>query len=132
MKYKLPGINIQFPISAHIVSGEKIIETRTYGIPEHYLNKEIILVETPGKSKEFEARAVAIIKFSDSFKYKHENEFYKDINRHLVDKDSPWAWKKDKPKWGWALEVIKVFKYPVLVKEKRGIVFTKEISIVAD
>lgn len=52
-KRTLCGINIQFPISQLIVDGSKTIETRTYPIPDHYIGKEMILIETPGKIKSF-------------------------------------------------------------------------------
>lgn len=124
---KLAGINIQSPISTLIASGEKVIETRTYEIPTDYLGKEIYLIETPGKTGKFKARAIAIIRFTKCFKYKSQKEFYNDFERHKVDKDSPWAWT-DKEKWGWELELIKKIP-PVEITHPRGIVFTKVIEI---
>ena len=47
MKYEMPAINVQFPISRLIIDSDKIIETRIYKIPEKYLNKEMAIVETP-------------------------------------------------------------------------------------
>jgi hypothetical protein len=123
----LPGINIQSPISELIASGEKIVETRTYEIPANYLNKEIYLIETPGKSRDFKARAIAIIKFTSCFPYGSKKEFYDDFDRHKVNKDSAWAWK-DKPKWGWEVLLIKKIP-PKIVTSKRGIVFTKKIEL---
>lgn len=121
------GINIQFPISTLILSGEKVIETRTYKIPEKYLNKEIAMIETPGKQGKFKSRVVAIIKFTECFKYKNQTEFYKDSKRHLVDKESPWAWK-NKAKWGWKVEVVKLLKEPTICKS-RGITFRSNIEV---
>lgn len=128
-KYKksYPGINIQWPISELILSGEKTIETRTYPLPKKYLNKEMILIETPGPDGNFIARNRAIIKFTDCFLYKSEAEFYNDYDSHLVDKGSPWAWTTNKPKWGWKVVLKQAIKVqPALQK---GIVFTKSISI---
>lgn len=121
------GINIQFPISEEILSGRKTVETRTYPIPQKYLNIEMILIETPGKSGGFKARAKAIIIFEKCFEYKNKNEFKKDYKRHLVDADSPWFWK-DKPKWGWEVKIVKIFDKDIPVKQ-RGIVYRSNIKI---
>jgi len=124
----LPGINIQYPISVEIISGRKIIETRTYDLPKKYLGKDIFLVETPGKSGKFKARITGVIRFTSSWKYKSKKDFYNDSFKHLVDASSQWAWS-DKPKWGWSLEVIKVFETPILAPQKRGIIFSSMINI---
>ena len=122
------GINIQWPISRKILSGEKSIETRFYPIPQHYLNKEMLLIETPGHRGKFKSRATAIIKFTKCFKYKDPKSFYADYDRHYVDKDSPWAWK-DKPKWGWHVEIVRVVNPPVTFWGKKGIVYTRNILV---
>ncbi len=122
------GVNIQWPISELILSGEKAIETRTYALPLKYLNEPMVLIETPGKQGKFKARMVALIKFTESFKYKNKAAFYKDLHRHKVTKDSLWAWSDEKPKWGWGVEVLKTFEAKPAPK-KKGIVFTKDISL---
>lgn len=122
------AINIQYPISTEITSGKKVIETRTYPIPPKYLNKEILLIETPGRYGKFKARATAIIKFTNCFQYKSQTDFYSDSKRHLVTATSKWAWK-DKPKWGWGVEIVKCFPHPIEIKSPRGIVFTKNIHL---
>ena len=121
-----PGINIQAPISELIANGVKTIETRTYEIPSDYLNREIYLIETPGKSGKFKARAIAIIRFTNCFKYKNKAAFRKDFPRHRVDIGSVWDWN-EKAKWGWEVELIKAIPSKI-VTSKRGIVFTKQIS----
>lgn len=129
MSFTLPAVNIQFPISRSIFDGSKVIETRTYDLPKQYLGKEIFLMETPGKSKDFSARIIAVIKVKQSFKYNNKQEFYADFKKHLVDKNSPWAWVDAKGKWGWEVEVIRRFKSPPKFSGKRGIVFSKSITI---
>lgn len=124
---KLPGINIQFPISSLILSEEKTVETRTYPLPDKYILKPLLLIETPGKTGDFKARIVAEIVFGKSFRYSSEAEFYEDIERHQVARNSIYAWK-NKPKWGWPIEKLFVFKKSVLAPRKRGIVFTTSIS----
>ena len=122
------GINIQWPISREILAGRKSIETRFYSIPSKYLNQEMLLIETPGTQGKFKARITATIKFNKCFKYKDPESFYADYPRHRVDKDSPWAWK-DKPKWGWNVEVVETISPPVPFLGKKGIVYTRGILL---
>ncbi|MDO9181319.1 MAG: hypothetical protein Q7U04_02870 [Bacteriovorax sp.] len=121
------GINIQWPISELILSGKKSIETRTYPIPEKYLNQDMLMIETPGKNGKFKARIVAIIKFTECIEYRNKKEFYNDSDKHFVMPDSEWAWV-DKKKIGWKVTVLEIFKLPKLAPTKKGIVFTKNIS----
>lgn len=123
------GINIQWPISELILSGEKTIETRTYPIPEKHLNKDMLLIETPGKKGKFKSRIRGIIKFTKCFPYKNKTDFYKDVKRHYVTPDSSWAWRPEKPKWGWSISSVTVFEEPLPVKKKLGIKYTSNISI---
>lgn len=127
----LPGLNIQFPISQMILSGEKTVETRTYPLPGKYKSKPILLIETPGNNKTFRTRASGIVVFGESFPYHSKKEFYADFNRHKVDESSIWAWK-GKRKWGWPIERFIAFKIPVEISQKRGIVFTTKIQIALD
>ncbi len=128
MKKAYPGINIQWPISELILSGSKTVETRTYPIPEKYLNMDLVMIETPGPNGKFKARAVAIIKFTKAVKYASKDHFYRDFNRHFVKPDSSWAWDESKPKWGWELVIVKNIR-PQEITSKRGIVFTKECFV---
>ena len=121
------GLNIQWPISKLILSGEKTIETRTYPLPEKHLNKILVLVETPGKNGGFVARTIALIQITGCFKYNSKKEFYADYKYHKVSTDSPWAWSNIKPKWAWQVKVVKKLN-PKIVSQK-GIVFRKNISI---
>lgn len=124
-----PGLNIQFPISRLILSGEKTIETRTYPLPKNYINRDLILIETPGKNGNFKARGIATIRFSSSFPYKSERAFYKDKKRHHVTPDSPWAWDSKAPKYGWIVANIEPFPDPKEVRGKRGIKFTRRVLL---
>lgn len=121
------AINIQYPWSQLIVEGSKIIETRTYPIPEKYLNCEMLLMETPGNEK-FKARIIATIVFSKSFEYASKAEFRKDYERHLVAKNSKWDWDLQ-PKYGWVIASIKVFKSPFTLNRRLGIKYTTGIEI---
>lgn len=127
MKY--PGINIQQPISRLILDGKKTVETRTYNLPSHFLNKEMVLIETPGSNKNLTAQALGIIVFTKSFKYESKKEFYADQRRHCVDQNSIWAWKDERPKWGWEVKVISIFPTPLKFKGKKGIKYTLNLRL---
>lgn len=125
---KYTGINIQYPISTLILSGKKTIETRTYPMPTKYIGQSLLLIETPGPSGKFKAQVVAIIKFNESFKYLNKVDFYNDYEKHFVDKNSPWHWT-EKGKWGWPILELKILKKPILAPNKKGIIFTSNISL---
>lgn len=121
------GINIQYPISQQILDGTKTIETRTYPIPKSYINQDLLLVETPGPMGRFKARAVAVITFSECYKYSSKKEFYQDKGSHKVTPDSPWAWQEDKGKWGWRIGKVVRLKKPVTLARRLGIRYTKDL-----
>lgn len=129
MKKEYVGINIQYPISELIISKRKTIETRTYPIPKHYVGKDMVLIETPGKQGKFKARMIALIRFGDSFEYKSKLAFYRDTKNHCVTADSIWAWQDGVPKWGWPVEVIRVFSKPLPLQKRAGIKFSKGILL---
>lgn len=125
---RLNGINIQHPISNLILSGEKTIETRTYSLPEKYINQPLLFIETPGKKGQFKARIVGVIFFSECIQYTNKEAFYADTFKHKVDKNSLWAWK-EKPKMGWIIDKVIIFPETFLAPYPRGIIFTTSIKI---
>ncbi len=128
-KRKYTGINIQYPISQAIVEGKKTIETRTYPIPAHLVNQELLIIETPGKEGKFTARIIGSVVFGESFQYKTADAFYADTPKHLVTPDSVWAFSSKKPKFGWTVSQVRAFKKPLPAPKKKGIKFTKNIQI---
>src|SRR3989338_7516120 len=105
------GLNIQFPISRMILSGQKTIETRTYPIPPAYLGKELVIIETPGKLGRFKARMIGLVTFGESFQYRSKSAFYRDTPKHCVTPDSIWAWNASKGKWGWPILRVEAFPH---------------------
>ena len=124
-----PGINIQFPISALILDGEKSIETRTYPLPKKYIRKWMVIIETPGKQGDFTARLVGLIQFDASFMYKNEAEFSEDYSKHRVSRASPWKWQKGKSKWGWPILSFKKFQKSLPAPKNKGIKYTATIEV---
>ena len=125
----IAGLNIQYPISRLILNGQKTIETRTYPIPAKYVGVEMAIIETPGRDRSFEARVVGLIQFSGCFKYKSKKEFYEDSHRHFVTEDTAWKWESKKPKWGWQISRVTVFKNSMKAPAKRGIVYTQNVAL---
>ena len=123
------GINIQYPISRYIISGEKTVETRTYPLPDKYKNVDLAFIETPGQGGNFKARVVGLIRFSGCFQYKDKKSFYHDIKRHHVYKNSSWAWNDEKGKWGWIIDEVKSLNGEIEVAQRKGIVWTNEIVL---
>ena len=123
------GINIQFPISRLILNGAKTIETRTYPIPQAYIDQEMAIIETPGKTGNFKSRIIGLIIFGNSFKYESEKSFYKDTKLHHVTQDSDWAWNPKKGKWGWPIKSVTPFNKSKNISKRLGIKYTKDIII---
>lgn len=130
MKRRLiPGINIQWPISELIMNRKKIIETRTYPLPEHLIGKELAVIETPGRKGKFKARVIGVVKFQRSFQYKTKKDFYADSAKHCVTPESEWKWVASKQKWGWPVTVVAKLNAPTLPPKSRGIIFASNCSV---
>ena len=123
------GINIQSPIPQRILSGDKVIETRTYPIPKKYLGETLLLIETPGTKGKFKSRIVGKIVFSRCFQYPSREAFYADVSRHSVTPNSPWAWKSGKPKWGWEIASVAPIKSNHPIKKRLGIRYTNGLVL---
>lgn len=131
----IPGINVQWPWSQFIANGTKVIETRSYDIPEKYRGIELALIETPGPNgkKRFgieSARIIGIVIFEETFQYKSMATWNLDRRKHLVQADDPvFSFQLKKPKWAWKIKSYIPLKTPVEAPKKRGIVFALECRI---
>lgn len=131
---EIPGLNIQWPWSRLILDGSKTIETRSYPIPEKYLNVELAIIETPGphgkKAGIDGARIVGTIKFSGCFRYNEFEEWAEDYDRHCVPVNDPqYKFSNETEKWGWIIKEVKGFRIPRPAPVKRGIVFATSCEI---
>jgi hypothetical protein len=126
----MTGINIQSPWSRLLINKDKIVETRSYPLPEKYKNQELAIIETPGKYGRFKSRIIGTITFSHSFKYENKDEWLNDYSRHLVDKnDEDYGWKYYKPKYGWIVSNITKLKQSISPPKRRGIVFANNCRV---
>lgn len=127
-KIRIPGINIQYPWSELILSGEKRIETRSYPIPKHLLNVKLAIIETK-RNKGKPAQIVGIINFTECYQYKDYDHWASEYDFHKVPKDDPlYGFRKEKEKWAWLIsESIRI--PPQAPPKKRGIKYAKECEI---
>lgn len=132
----MPGINMQWPWSELLLSGQKTIETRTYPLPAKYNGIELALIETPGPRGKRDAgiekaRVIGTITFSSSFQYMSESEWKKDEKRHRVNTSDPqFSWEKRRQKvWGWRVIQTKRLPKPIPAPRKRGIVFATSCRV---
>ena len=136
MKHRnLPGINIQWPWSQLLISGEKTVETRKYPLPDRLKNVELALIETPGPRGKKEAqihssRIIGTISFSHSFQYQTEKDWEKDKERHCVSPNDPlYSFRSDQQKWGWEVAQVTWFSHPVDAPEKKGHIYAKKCQV---
>jgi hypothetical protein len=120
------GLNIQSPWSTLLINGQKTVETRSYRLPQRLEGVELALIETPGKSAKFKSRIIGTITFSHSFQYQNKGHWAFDYERHCVHITNEYAWKDDKPKFGWVVKSVKKFENPVDPPVKRGIIYAKD------
>jgi hypothetical protein len=132
----IPGLNIQWPWAERIVSGAKTIETRTYPIPEHYLNRPIALIQTPARAARASssngkaATIIGIVIFSRSFRYESLADWLKDRARHLVAaNDRQFSYQANSEKWGWEISAVVPLAVPCPAPRKRGIVYARECTV---
>jgi len=135
-KYKqLDGINIQWPWSDLLLSGQKSVETRSYRLPKRLEGVELAVIETPGKRGRKDAgvekaRIIGTIIFETSYRYKNERHWKGEIDKHLVESSDPlFKFKKDKEKWAWVVKRIARLDKPVPPPIKRGIIFAKKCRV---
>jgi hypothetical protein len=131
----LPGINIQWPWSQMLLSGQKTVETRSYALPARHKGRPLALIETPGPlglkmAGISKAQIIAIIVFKESFRYTTKKAWAADHERHLVAIDDPiFGYDSSKPKWGWIVANIHPLTRPAPAPDKKGIVFTNNCLV---
>jgi hypothetical protein len=126
--YDLPGLNIQEPWCGLILKGKKCIETRGYDCPSQYLGRIVGAVATQ-RSADPKSALTGLIRIKATKQYLSENDFVKDVKKHLVDKDSQYWFSQESEKWGWEVEVIAVLSEPLEIKNKRGIVWSRGLLV---
>lgn len=128
----LPGINIQWPWSELIISGEKTIETRSYPIPTKHIGKTLAVIQTPGPRGKKEAgikasTIIGTVVFSKCYRYASKDHWKRESNLHKVDVNDPsFKFKNGKVKWAWVIQAFQKFDKSLPAPKKRGIVFASK------
>lgn len=131
----ISGIHIQWPWSELIISGEKTIETRHYPLPKKHLGNELAIIETPGpngkKGKGIQkSHIIGTVIFSECFAYTSEQQWRRDIGKHLVrPDDQSFGYDSNRVKWAWVISEVKKLPKPKPPPKKRGIVFANECHV---
>ena len=105
--YQNMGIHINDKLqdfTGQIIRGEKTIETKFKPTLNQYVGKRVGIIKT-GTSKQKPAKSylVGSAIIGEPVIYHNEEEFDKDYDKHLVDKNSKFYIKKDKVKYGYPL-----------------------------
>lgn len=131
----LDGINIQWPWSNFLVNGKKVVETRSYPLPERLFGVELAIIETAGRRglKEAgieKARIIGTITFLNSYQYKDEEHWFIEQSKHLVEPDDRlFKFDKKKEKWAWVVGRVTKLDKAAPPPSKRGIIFAKNCKV---
>lgn len=131
-RISIAGLNIRWPWSECIVSGQKIIETRGYPLPVKHLGKVLAVIETGNDQlpEKRSSRIVGLVQFSRCYEYRSRTQWVKDFSRHCVrSDDSNYGYDPSVPKWAWEIQfACRVL--PLLTPPKiRGIKFASNCLI---
>lgn len=102
------GLFVQRPFARSLVHGTKLIETRSYPIPDAVLGTAVYIIETPRRGHRRSGDRGMIIGrvVFDSWKqYGSKDEWLADAPMHLVaDGDEQYGWQDGKKKYGWTVD----------------------------
>lgn len=127
----LPGLNVQAPWAQAMVSGQKVIETRFYPMPMRWVVHPLVIIETPGKARNFQSRIAGFVIFTRSWCYADKAAFASDRDKHLVDPDDPlFGWQQDdRPKWAWPIQWVEAYQQPLPPGWRAGIRYARAVEI---
>lgn len=128
----IPGIHIQWPWSQLLLNGKKVIETRSYPIPEKFVGMPLAVIETPGptgKKNGIQTAIIGIITFDSAYQYSSREQWLRDEKLHLVPpNDKLYGFKSGKPKWAWKVSSFEKRK-PSPPPKIRGIIYAKNCKV---
>jgi hypothetical protein len=128
--YTNMGIHINdklYDFTGKILKGEKTIETRPKPTLSQYIGRRVGIIKT-GTSKGVPAKSylVGSAIIGEPKVYHNEEEFDKDYDKHLVDKDNKKYYiKKGKVKYGYPLlDVKRIEPVELVLTDREGWSFT--------
>ena len=122
------GLAVQSPYAELLVSGAKTVETRNYNLPEKYVGKKLLIIQTPGSNKTKKSTVIGWVEFDKPYRYESEKDFGADYQRHLVKRGSRYYWN-GKTKWAWPVKQFKAFSRQHKPSKRVGIKFTTGLII---
>jgi hypothetical protein len=127
------GLNVRWPWSELIVSGQKNIETRGYALPERFIGKYLAVIETGNEEiadKKPSSHIIGLIRISSCRKYTSRKQWLADFPRHKVSPTDPtYSFSTDKEKWAWEIQDVCKVAPAIAPPKTRGIKFAKRCSI---
>ena len=124
--YQNMGIHINDKLqdfTGQIIRGEKTIETKFKPTLNQYVGKRVGIIKTGTSKKVKPAKSylVGSAVIGDPVIYHNEEEFDKDYDKHLVDKNSKFYIKHGKVKYGYPLlDVKKIEPVELVLTDRKG------------
>ena len=140
-----PGLNIQWPFSQLILSGDKTVEVRSYALGWKNIARpgvEMWLVETPGEAGALPkgwvlpgssavaprpkiAQIVGTVTFSASEegsgeRYENPADFRADVLNHRIGQGGKFDWQGKGERYGWRISAVRRLAQPVLQPGLKG------------
>jgi len=127
----LPGVNIKsepdMPFADLILSGRKTIETRAKPTLNSLVGRRVKLIETTGKGS---GKVKGEVTVGEPKFYKTKAEFDADIDKHLVQDNSEFAFGPG-GKWGYPMEDPVIYQEPyetnTVLDKPKGRVLTRSV-----
>jgi len=123
--YSNMGIHINDKIqdfTGQIIRGEKTIETKFKPTLNRYIGQRVGIIKT-GTSKETPAKSylVGSVVIGEPIIYHNEEEFNKDYDKHLVDKNSEFYIRQGTIKYGYPLlNVKRIDPVELVLTDRKG------------
>jgi hypothetical protein len=123
--YQNMGIHINDKIqdfTGQIIRGEKTIETKFKPTLNQYVGKRVGIIKTgTSKGKPAKSYLVGSAIIGEPVIYHNQEEFDKDYNKHLVDKNSKFYIKNGTVKYGYPLlNVKKIEPVELTLTDRKG------------
>jgi hypothetical protein len=95
------------------------------------VGKPLVILETPGKARQFKRRVAGFVIFEKSWCYTDKAHFAQDRAKHLVDPDDPlFGWQHEgKPKWAWPIRWVEAYQQPLPADFRAGIRYARAVEI---
>jgi hypothetical protein len=96
-----------------------------------WVGQPLVIIETPGKARNFKSRIAGFVIFECSWCYTDKSAFSRDRGKHLVDPDDPlFGWQQDdRPKWAWPIQWVEAYLQSLPPGLRKGIRYARAVEI---